>query len=190
MGVKIVQKIIDKLRGKEGFKIHYPKTNKVGRFTYCDKTTFIGDRDTEIGSFTSIAAHVFIGPGEHPLDNLSTSPYFYAKPGFKDLIEPVYYVKPCIIGNDVWIGDMVFIKGGIKIGDGAVVAAGAVVTKDVPPYAIVGGVPAKIIKYRFDEQTIKDLLALKWWDLPDEVIRDLPFDDIEECIRILKSKRG
>lgn len=69
-----------------------------------------------------------------------------------------------VIGSDVWIGARAAILEGVTIGDGAVVAAGAVATKDVPPYAIVGGVPAKIIKYRFDEETIKKLLELKWWD--------------------------
>ena len=73
-----------------------------------------------------------------------------------------------VIGNDVWIGKRAIIKAGVKIGDGAVVGAGAVVTKDVPPYAIVAGVPAKIIKYRFDEDTIAQLLKTKWWNLSDE----------------------
>lgn len=81
--------------------------------------------------------------------------------------------KPCYIGNDVWIGRGVMIKNGIKIGNGAIIGAGAVVTKDVPDYAIVGGVPAKIIRYRFDENTIKLLLESKWWDYPFDVIKDL-----------------
>ncbi|MDL4470788.1 CatB-related O-acetyltransferase [Citrobacter braakii] len=80
--------------------------------------------------------------------------------------------KNTTIGNDVWIGNDVVLKGGISIGDGAVVAANSVVTKDVPPYAIVAGVPAKIIKYRFESDIIEQLLKIKWWnynytDLPD-----------------------
>ena len=74
--------------------------------------------------------------------------------------------SPISIGNDCWIGQNVFIVGGTRINDGAVVLAGAVVTKDIPPYAIAGGVPAKIIKYRYDEDTIKFLLNLKWWNFP------------------------
>ncbi len=73
-----------------------------------------------------------------------------------------------IIGNDVWIGSNVLIIGGIKIGDGAIVAAGAVVTKDVPPYAIVGGIPARIIRFRFDKEQINKLLELKWWNKDDD----------------------
>jgi acetyltransferase-like isoleucine patch superfamily enzyme len=75
------------------------------------------------------------------------------------------------IGNDVWIGDKVIVIGGITIGDGAVVGAGAVVTHDVPPYAIVAGVPAKVIKYRFDDEKIRKLLDLKWWDWSEEEIK-------------------
>ena len=79
--------------------------------------------------------------------------------------------KPCIIGNDVWIGCNATILRGVTIGDGAIVAANAFVNKDVPPYAIVGGVPAKVLKYRFSENIITKLLHLKWWDFPIERIR-------------------
>lgn len=75
---------------------------------------------------------------------------------------------------------------GVHIADGAIIAAGAVVTKDVPPYAIVGGVPAKIIKYRFDEETIRRLLAVKWWDKDINFIKRLPFNDINKCLDILE----
>lgn len=78
------------------------------------------------------------------------------KGGFRPGLKPV--------GNDVWIGAKVFIKAGIEVGDGAIISAGAVVTKDVPPYAIVGGVPSKVIKYRFDIDTIQRLLKLQWWE--------------------------
>lgn len=93
--------------------------------------------------------------------------------------------REVIIGNDVWIGAGVFIKGGIKIGDGAVIAAHAVVTKDVPPYAIVGGVPAKILKYRFTDDVIRKLLDLKWWDYDIAAIQGLDWSDIHKCIETI-----
>lgn len=95
---------------------------------------------------------------------------------------------PVRIGNDVWIGDNVIIKNGVKIGDGAVVGLGAVVTKDVPPYAVVAGVPAKIIKYRFSDEIISELLELEWWNLEEDVIRQIPYDNIEKAIEFIKCK--
>ena len=109
--------------------------------------------------------------------------------GFRKGISETF-IKPCEIGNDVWIGDNVFIKSGVKIGDGAVVGAGAVVTKDVPPYAVVVGVPARVIKYRFDEKTIAELLELKWWDLDAQIVKSLPFRDVGLCIEKLKEIRS
>lgn len=76
------------------------------------------------------------------------------------------------------------------MGDGAIIGSNAVVTKDVPPYAVVAGVPAKVLKYRFDEATIRELLALKWWELPDEKLIDLPYNDVQKCIEYLKAERA
>lgn len=93
-----------------------------------------------------------------------------------------------VIGNDVWIGAYAKIVEGVRIGDGAVIAAGAVVTKDVPPYAIVGGVPAKIIKYRFEEKQIKQLLELKWWnkDIAWLKTHAEKFRDVQELLNSAK----
>lgn len=161
----------------------------VGFGTYCGQNVTVGSPDTKIGKFCSIAQNVIIGADEHPLDYLSTSPFFYVESlGYRKGVSEVYE-KPVRIGNDVWIGDNVFIKGGVVVEDGAVIAAGAVVVKNVPAYAIVGKVPAKIIKYRFPEETIQGLLETKWWDLPDEQIKSLPFKDPVRCIEILKNKK-
>ena len=81
------------------------------------------------------------------------------------------FSKPCTIGNDVWIGCNATILRGVKVGDGAVIGANSLVNRDVPPYAIVGGVPARIIRYRFDERVVEQLLRIRWWDWSDEKIR-------------------
>lgn len=118
--------------------------------------------DVWISKYCSIANHVCLGPGEHYLDRLSTFPVkLLLNPGYSDCFPAS---KRTVIGNDVWIGNGVTILNGIHVGDGAVIAAGAVVTKDVPPYAIVAGVPAKIIRYRFDSEDIHKLLSIKWWE--------------------------
>lgn len=122
-----------------------------------------------IGKFCSIGYFCQIGVHEHPIDFMSTSPFLYGKENIlkaETSWDDIY--SPPLIGNDVWIGSKAIILQGVKIGDGAVIAAGAVVTKDVPPYAIVGGVPAKVIKYRFNEKEIDFLLKCKWWDMPPE----------------------
>lgn len=124
-----------------------------------------------IGRFCSIAPRAIIGPFEHPTDWLSSHPFQFGhsrKFRFWDEAREFKHqklsVKPGpLIGNDVWIGDGAVILRGVKIGDGAVVAANAVVTKDVPPYAIVGGVPATLIRFRFNPATIATLLQIEWW---------------------------
>ena len=127
---------------------------------------------TEIGKFCAISWDVTINAVSHPYSNLSISafPYVpYVGDFVKERIQKYSEVK---INNDVWIGANAVIMPGVKIGNGAVIGAGSVVTKNVPDYAIVVGVPAKVIKYRFSEEIIKELLELKWWDWDKEVIKN------------------
>lgn len=144
----------------------------IGRYSYtCYDDEIV---NCEIGQFCSISDEVVIGGAEHPTDWVSTSPVFQKvkHSGPKRKFSEFDYngIKKTVVGNDVWIGRRAIIKAGVNLGDGSVVGSGAVVTKDVPPYAVVAGVPAKVLRYRFDEETIKCLLQSEWWNLPDEEI--------------------
>ncbi len=145
----------------------------IGNYSYCGYDCLICN--TEIGAYCSIADNVCIGVAEHPLEWISTSPVFqkvkHSGPAKRYAEFDLPKSKRTRIGNDVWIGHHAAIKQGVCIGDGAVIGTGAVVTKDVPPYAIVGGVPAKLIKYRFSEDIIEDFLKIKWWNLPEEILQ-------------------
>ena len=172
-----------------------PNITHLGRCTYSYSDISVANpEETVIGSFVSIGKGVCVGQGNHPQNYLSTSPYTYLnRMEFKSVDTPDHpeweQLKPVHIGNDVWIGDGVWIKNAITIGDGAIIGAKAVVTHDVPPYAVVTGIPAKVLKYRFAPEIITELLRLKWWDLPDEVIKALPFDNISTCLTKLKEIR-
>ena len=146
----------------------------IGKYSYLGRYSYL--ICAKIGSFCSIGDEVKVGLGIHTLDKLSTCPIFtekYNGTGSSwvdvDSAEPF---KQVTVGNDVWIGERVLIMGGVTIGDGAVIGAGAIVTKDVPPYTIVAGVPAKPIRKRFPEDVIAKLEELKWWDMPKEKLKE------------------
>jgi acetyltransferase-like isoleucine patch superfamily enzyme len=140
----------------------------IGRYSFIGRYVQIDQHVQSIGRYCSIAAGAKIGLGPHPLYGFSTSSAFYNITS--KLVAQNYFNEyegnhETIIGNDVWIGANAIILSGIKLGNGSVVAAGAVVTKDVPSYAIVAGVPAKIIKMRFDSNTAKALEESEWWNI-------------------------
>lgn len=158
--------------------------SQIGSYSYVNYNCCI--QNAIIGNYCSISTNVSIGLGAHPLHLFSTSPVFYKASNtlkvklIKEDIEFDEY-KPIRIGSDVWIGTKASILDGVTIGHGACVAAGAVVTKDVPAYAVVGGIPAKIIKYRFDSETIKTLLQTGWWEKSAEQVHAMRKELTQIC---------
>ena len=142
-----------------------------------------------IGKFCSIAKGVeFVMNGaNHPMNGISAYPFgIFIEDQPTIPKESIPFKGDTVIGNDVWIGQNVTILPGVKIGDGAIIGTNSTVAKDIPPYSIAAGNPAKVIKKRFNRKTIKRLLALRWWDLPIEVIQDnyelLHSKDIEQFL--------
>lgn len=146
-------------------------------YSSMDDLSYIGDYTIVINSvikkFASISWGVTIGPEEHDYKRVTNHSFLYSLKSFE--LTPYKHYSPfekeCVIGNDVWIGCNSTILRGVTIGDGAVIGANSLVTKDVPPYAIVVGSPAKIIKYRFEKNIIEMLLKLEWWNIPVSIIK-------------------
>lgn len=169
----------------------------IGAYTYFNSGRIRGLK--KIGRYCSVAVGFSCGELNHPIDWLSTSSFQYYGSRFSwfnselseitckpDKEEMSKIRKPApSIGNDVWIGANVTILRGVKIGNGSIVAAGSVVTKDVPPYAIVGGIPAKVLKYRFSEKIINSLLDLEWWNYDCASFKEIKFNAIESAIENL-----
>lgn len=160
----------------------------INRYSYVGRNTLV--QNAQIGAFCSISEGCNIGMPSHPSNMVSTSPVFLAgnnslKKNFESI--PYQSCPKTIIGNDVWIGANAKIKSGLVIGDGAIIAAGAMITKDVPDYAVMGGVPARIIKYRFDEMTCKSLKSIAWWNYSEDRIKALSkyFVSPESLIKVI-----
>lgn len=147
--------------------MHYVR---IGDYSYVSTNSRMAR--VTIGKFCSIGPNFCCGLGLHPTSGVSTAPMFYstARQNGMTLCKATKYEesKDTHIGNDVFVGANVTLIDGVSIGDGAIVGAGAVVTKDIPPYAIVVGVPARVIRYRFDERQIESLLQLEWWNRPKQ----------------------
>ena len=144
---------------------------RIGKYSYIGNNSFVSD--TDIGSFTSISTNCYIGGTSHPTDWVSTSPVFHKWENImkKNFARHEFEIfKRTTIGNDVWIGNRVMIKAGVKISDGAVVGMGSIVTKDIGPYEIWAGNPARLIRKRFDDETIDALEKMKWWEWDDNKI--------------------
>ena len=173
---------------------------KIGRYCSLGETSLIA-RGT-FGSFCAMAARIAVNPFNHPTNWLSIHEFQFRSDSYgwvpeyleierlsrtPDMFQQVHF------GNDIWVGNNANVLGGVTVGDGAVIAAGAVVTTDVPPYAIVAGVPATVKRFRFADKIIERLLGSKWWELQLSDLSGLPFRNVERCldkIEELRATRG
>ncbi len=149
---------------------------ELGDYSYTGQNCIV--QNTSIGKFSNIAAHVRIGPTDHPMERPTLHHFTYRRRmfGMDETDDLAFFqhrhAQRCTIGHDTWLGHGVIVMNGVHIGHGAVVGSGAVVTRDIPPYAVAVGVPAKIVKYRFTPEQIKALLELNWWDWSHERIKE------------------
>ena len=181
-----------KVKNAIRIRIALDKRSYIGKHSYVGRGTVI--RNATVGSFCCIGAGVRIGEYDHYLYHVSMHPFINEKKwGF---ITKDFYSKQAtdcqksrpIIGNDVWVGSNAIILRGVKIGNGAVIGAGSIVTHDIPPFAVAVGCPAKVIKYRFSESQIESINQSKWWEWDDKKIQEKidSFYDINSFIDSLK----
>ncbi len=167
----------------------------IGAYSYARQGARIGPWTSSIGRYCSIAPGAAIGDGQHPLDWLSTHPFQKAESFWFDgelprgLHSPRRGAPPrTYIGNDVWIGTNAVLMSDCVIGDGAVIAAGAIVTRSVPPYAIVAGVPARIMRFRFPPDIIRELQDLRWWRFNADDLATVRFDNVPAAITEIRRR--
>jgi len=149
-------------------KVKIQRSIIIGDYTFINEYSMVDPGTKSIGKYCSISHNVKIGVGSHPQHHVSTSAVFYSKSrGYinSDLYNQNDCKRKTEIGHDVLLGASSIIIAGVMVGHGAIVGAGSIVTHDVPPYAIVAGVPAKVLGYRFPEEVIEELIESKWWDL-------------------------
>lgn len=177
-------------------RVELHKNVEIGKYTFINYDTVVY-KNVKIGRYCSIGRNCEIGLSSHPVEFLSTHLFqikdnnlFSNAHGYEELnkIDWIEH-KNVIIGNDVWIGSKVSIMNGINIGNGAIIGTGSIVTRDVEPYTIIIGAPAKIIRKRFTDIIIKELEYLKWWELNFEDLGDINFSNVEETIKILKHRK-
>jgi acetyltransferase-like isoleucine patch superfamily enzyme len=165
----------------------------IGSFTYFGKRSEFYSTGS-IGRYCSFGQEILAGAGPHPTNWLSTSTFFYRKKMWVESpLAAEFYAahqrdfianpKDISIGHDVWIGSRVIIMAGVTVGTGAIIGAGAIVTRDVEPYEIVGGVPAKRLRYRFDDMgTIEQLLKSEWWRVNPLLLKGMDFSDVPRML--------
>lgn len=179
-GVRIQSGCSISLNTQLGYGVRILKNSRIsncriGSFTYVGVDSKLSN--VEVGSFCSIAQEVIIGLGAHPTDFVSTYPGFYSEfasgATFFGTTHNFSEQKSSKIGADVWIGARAIVLGGVEVGTGAIIATASVVTKDVPPYSIVAGIPAKVIRYRFSDELINQLLSTKWWEKEPTYLRQM-----------------
>lgn len=186
--------------------VHHSKLSESARVasgtqvvnTTIGKYSYIGNFCTivysEIGNFCSVADNCIIGGANHPIKQISTSPVFQEG---QNILKKNFYdhkFKPYVttnIGNDVWIGNNCLVKAGITISDGAIIGMGSVVTKDVGPFEIWAGNPAKLIRYRFEDDVIEKLVNIKWWDFQDEKIQSVSkyMNNVETFLKEIEMRK-